>query len=220
MSLGRLLATGRSLAGGPSVGRYNVSQRNRLPKFGATKNPFLPPGSKSAAEQVRMPTVVPGGSSQSSPATNKPNNGPRLFARTPSKQTGRASATVGVALLKDVARRMVAGLTPLRALAAAAVSKVTLLAARIWERLRRVRREEPRPLLPRLGKPAVQTELSLDNVRVVRNDLEESDLEIVTAQTDTSAQVAPTTPPAAANRGPVPPALKKLTDRMLGVKLS
>jgi hypothetical protein len=84
----------------------------------------------------------------------------------------------------------------------------------------RVRRDQPQPVFPRYGKPAVQTELSLDKVTVVRNDLEESDLEIVTAKTDTSTQVAPSVAPATPNRGPVPPALKKMTNRLLGVKLS
>jgi hypothetical protein len=39
-----------------------------------------------------------------------------------------------------------------------------------------------RPAIPRFNKPLVQGELSLDSVRVVRNDLRDSDLEIVAAK--------------------------------------
>jgi hypothetical protein len=35
--------------------------------------------------------------------------------------------------------------------------------------------------IPQFGKPVVQTELSLDRVRVVRNDLVHADLEVVRA---------------------------------------
>ena len=79
------------------------------------------------------------------------------------------------------------------------------------------RKSEPKSVIPRFGKPAVQTELSLDRVKVVRNSLEDSDLEVVTADTATSTQVAPKTPVASPKRGPVPPALKKMTERLLGV---
>ena len=215
MSLGRLLATGRSLAGGPSVGRYNVSSRNRLPKFRSTKNPFAQPASKPAAEQTSLPNVAPAETPASSPIANTAN-----VPAAQLKHTQRLPQVIGATRVQRVAQRIVPVLKRLRALVITAASKLVLLAKRLWGRVKRVRRKEPRSLIPRFGKPAVQTELSLDNVKVVRNDLEESDLEIVTAQTDTSTQVAPTAAPAAPNRGPVPPALKKLTDRLLGVKLS
>ena len=79
------------------------------------------------------------------------------------------------------------------------------------------RKSEPKSVIPRFGKPAMQTELSLDHIKVVRNSLEDSDLEIVTAETATSTVVAPKTPVASPKRGPVPPALKKMTERLLGV---
>jgi len=64
MSLGKLLATGRSLVGGaPDEGRYNISSRNRLPKFGSAKNPFAP--SSTSEPQV---------ASTGSPDADKPAN--------------------------------------------------------------------------------------------------------------------------------------------------
>jgi len=50
---------------------------------------------------------------------------------------------------------------------------------RIKARISRIYVKRARPAALRSPKPAVQTELSLDKVRVVRNDLSETDLEIV-----------------------------------------
>jgi len=50
---------------------------------------------------------------------------------------------------------------------------------RIKMRMSRIYVKPARPAAPRSAKSAVQTELSLDKVRVVRNDLSETDLEIV-----------------------------------------
>jgi hypothetical protein len=119
------------------------------------------------------------------------------------RRRAKAAGTLGLALWAKVLSGLVAGLRKTKGLVGA-----------------RWRRGEAKPVFPRLGKPAVQTELSLENVRVVRNDLEESDLEVVTSPTATSTQVAPQTAPAQARRGPVPPALKKLTERLAGAKPS
>ena len=47
-----------------------------------------------------------------------------------------------------------------------------------------MRRKQPKsqPLIPQLAKRPVQGELSLERVKVVRNDLSDTDLEIVTAK--------------------------------------
>lgn len=217
MSLGKLLATGRSLAGGPSVGRYNVSSVNRLPKFGPARNPFASAEAKPAAEPDRPAGLAP--IQVSTPVVaDSPANTPFAPASSefeqaqPGFQRGRR-ARIGP--LKPAVMALVGRV---RTLGLATASKAGALGGKLLGRVKRVRRQEPKSVIPRYGKPAVQGELSLDRVKVVRNDLEESDLEIVTAQTNTSTQVAPATAPATSNRGPVPPALKRLTNRMLGVK--
>jgi hypothetical protein len=215
MSLGKLLASGRSLAGGPSVGRYNVSSRNQLPKFGSGKNPFAPAEARPTPESARgtfpAPVDVPASVTAEAAART-----PFAPARSDSTRQGfLGTVTARLVSLKPV---VVAWIQAGRAAIIKTLAKPMSAGGRLVCRVRRIRRKEPRSLLPRLGKPAVQGELSLDNVRVVRNDLEESDLEIVTAQTDTSTQVAPAVAPPNPHRGPVPPALKKLTNRMLGVK--
>jgi len=268
MSLGKLLATGRSLAGGPSVGRYNVRSVNRLPKFGSGKNPFARPAAVAAPArnaEVAPTPVVPdlaiAPAATPAPAA-KPNaavehkktqriaglvwstQARKWFGRvklgavrdrmnfrkrrTLAKATADDSASLPVPLLRRATKYVAA-------LAQAALVFVKRLAVAVrdrslasWSKLvalfqkwtGRLRRRPSQSVFPRYGKPAVQTELSLDKVTVVRNDLEESDLEIVMAKTDTSTQVAPSVAPATPNRGPVPPALKKMTSRLLGVKLS
>lgn len=226
MSLGKLLASGRSLAGGPTLGRYNVSERNRLPKFGSAKNPFVQPASTSPADPtlasapaaVAPPAPTPKPAAEivaqtvnspfSTPDLKRTQIIPQLPKPTWVQRVNRAKTAV-----VDLGKRA-------WAMALATGAKLWDLALNLLGRMKRVRRKEPQSVIPRFGKPAIQGELSLDNVKVIRNDLEESDLEIVTAQTGTSTQVAPSVAPMTPNRGPVPPALKKLTNRMLGVKLS
>ena len=217
MSLGKLLATGRSLAGGPSAGRYNVSDSNRLPKFGSGKNPFAQPAPAGAT-----PPQVEKAQIEKLPIEEAQASAPMIapVAAADLKKTQRipelADATRAEKVLQFVKRIIPAT----RNAGVALLAKLLAPFRKLTGRVRGVRRKQPASVIPRFGKPALQTELSLDNVKVVRNNLEESDLEIVTAQTDTTTQVAPTVAPATPNRGPVPPALKKLSSRRLGVKLS
>jgi len=200
------------------MGRYNVSERNRLPKFNAGKNPFAQSAAKPATEQIAV--VKPASTEAPAPvvaaqAVDSP------FSIAPAGQTWRISETTATQPINRVKLAGMAALKRGNALGLALIAKAQSFGGKLLNRVKRVRHKEPRAVIPRFGKPAaVQGELSLDNVKVVRNDLEESDLEIVMAQTNTSAQVAPTVAPASPDRGPVPPALKKLTNRMLGVKLS
>jgi hypothetical protein len=46
----------------------------------------------------------------------------------------------------------------------------------------RVRVKEAKPAIPRFPKPPVQGELSLDKIRVMRNDLSDADLEVIAAK--------------------------------------
>jgi hypothetical protein len=221
MSLGKLLATGRSLVSGPSLGRYDISPRNRLPKFGSAKNPFAQPAqpAPTAASPLPAPEVEQ--------APTEPLITPVASPVEPKKtQVLEYKKTQRIPALADqragpgwVARLKQWGLAAL-AMCGAVWTNVRAWAGKLYGSVvARVRRPQRKPVIPALGRPsAVQTELSLDNVKVVRNDLEESDLEIVTSETATSTQVAPTAPVAQPRRGPVPPALKKLTDHLIGVK--
>jgi len=286
MSLGKLLATGRSLIGGaPDAGRYDISARNRLPKFGG-KNPFArpvrpaPPVSMVATATTSAPKPVLAPVNPGEPAAVVAQHKKTQVIEYKKTQRIPEPANRSTGLVSDHAlisstmrgasgrNRLKAGLqtgarvamgwmksfwrvTRARAVAALAVARgfkwgsslqvCRALASGVWVQIRRTaplgramcgriqslfgkltglfrKQQEPKSVIPRFGKPAVQTELSLDRVKVVRNSLEDSDLEVVTADTATSTQVAPKTPVASPKRGPVPPALKKMTERLLGMR--
>lgn len=67
MSLGRLLAAGKSLIGLGGPGRYREDKRTRLPKFVSPKNPFTP---EAEAPQVLVvaPAAAPATPAQIGPA--------------------------------------------------------------------------------------------------------------------------------------------------------
>ena len=275
MSLGKLLSTGRSLIGGaPGEGRYNISNVNRLPKFGAKQNPFAPsatsearaatvPVEESVSVRLEQPTTPALTSSEGdrekaasvsvSPAQHEetqriPELADQPFGRMENSvlvlagpnrlkaglQAGAGLAVIGLKNFWRIARAAaVAAVAAARRFKWGArlmalggqIRRVGPLGRIVWAKTKAIstklaglfRKPEPKSVIPRFGKPAVQTELSLDRVRVVRNSLEDSDLEVVSAETSTSTVVAPTTPVASPKRGPMPPALKKMTERLLGV---
>ena len=145
-------------------------------------------------------------------------------------RVARAGAVAGWAAVRRFEWR--ASLQVCRSMAGAAwtfVRRIGPLGRVAWAKLkfisimlaglfRRREQQEPKPLFPRFGKSVVQAELSLDSIKVVRNTLEDSDLEIVTSETRTSTQIAPTTPVVQPKRGPVPAALKKMTGIIAGPK--
>lgn len=237
MSLGKLLATGRSLVGGaPDAGRYNLSPRNRLPRFGGPRNPFAPaPTTENAsAPAPAQGRVLDNSTGQTAarveavrPAATAPH--PKQAEKTfppsrtdfsPFTASADRPASANAALPEPTARAPRSGV---KARLGRAGISTRQWAGRIWAGLRQMaargvglfRRPKP-SFIPRFGRPVVQAELSLDDVKVVRNDLTESDLEFVEPTTSTVTTPGPKTPVASPNRGPVPPALKKLTDRILG----
>ena len=138
MSMMRLLAAGKSLAGlkNPAA-RYRMGNPGALPKFG--------PAAAVAAKAKEEPASVPPAPARSEP---EPAAGGTMAAPTgksvPESQPG--------ALSKIVSR---------------------LLPAR--GRVTSSRKSG-------LAKQPVQAELTLENIRVVRNDLSDTDLEVVAAR--------------------------------------
>lgn len=223
MSLGKLLSTGRSLIGGaPNEGRYDISNCNKLPKFNAAKNPFAQPSKPAELAPVTpvpAPVVAP-----VEPSTVEPVpvmtapvvvTQPKKTQVIEYKKTQRLPQVAGPSYVQATLVKSKAMAQAGMAFCLASFVKGLGVARKVSARFHH---KEPATVLPRLGKPAVQTLLSLDNVTVVRNSLEDSDLEIVTASTATSTQVAPTTPVASPKRGPVPAALKKLSARLMSLK--
>jgi hypothetical protein len=151
MSFGKLLAAGRSIAGGQVVGRYRLNPGVRLPKFISPQNPFAQLPRDDAVQTVNS----------EAPAQNLPKQDADTVARAPSlnklsKDEARVSAPVKIlSLLARCARK----LNPLGLLSG--------------------RKRKTKSAILRFSEKAVQGELSLDRVRVMRNDLMDADLEVV-----------------------------------------
>lgn len=151
MSLGRLLAAGKSLVGGRGhEGRYRVDKRVALPKFISPRNPFAAPAkTEVSSEDVESSSL------------------------SPAAEPVAAAAKANVDTMGKTDQRISIGTRAVRWLGE-------------WRQklnpLPRVVKPPARSAIPRFTKAPVQTELSLDHVKVVRNDLSDADLEIVPVQ--------------------------------------
>jgi hypothetical protein len=168
MSLGKLLTTGKSLVGLSNANsRYHL-QKGALPKFESARNPFA---AKAPAESPEREPQLP----KLSPAEEK---------AAIMKNTQRLSA-LG-ALIADREAAVAANRTSAPAeppkVAAPVDSWLKKINPLVWFGQRKP--AEPKPVLPRFSKPhaPVQGELSLDNIKVMRNDLSEADVEVVQAK--------------------------------------
>lgn len=206
MKFGKLLAAGKSWAGGNGVGRYQMRDGLHLPKFISPKNPFK----QEAVAQPSAPPAV-----AAAPATELVEKLPIGFAGEPSPS--REGNTFGSALAQErraparldagnetklaeaardgsarsVQEKAVLVMRKGVSLLAAAVPKLKVAATWSGEALKRAAMfcldhnpfsaiGKPRLQgIPHFGKPVVQGELSLDRVKVVRNDLSHADLEVV-----------------------------------------
>ena len=164
MSLLRLLASGKSLVGlKKSQSRYQLPANVCLPRFGSKKNPFratvFPEKSESESSAAGQESERPVHGVQSSTAVEK--EMPRAENAEEQKSNQSAAAcTVRQDKSGEAPRPRPTGL------------KALLL----WRRVRKSKLSGPFS-----ARPMVQAELSLDMVKVVRNDLSESDLEVVQA---------------------------------------
>lgn len=183
MKLGKLLNASTSVFGGGEPLSYRLN-KGGLPKFNAGRNPFA---TKAAETVTEAPTVqevqrraepalgAPASSDVSSPVKE------RLLTSSPTS----APAAKPVEAEDNIMRRQVVA-APVATPAAAKPAKQG------WAtRLNPFRAPEP-------AQPtqAVQSELSLDTVKVVHNDLTDADVEVVPVKSHADAVAAPVLPPA------------------------
>ena len=187
MRLLRLLATGKSLEGfKDSEVRYQVTGQRLLPTFGSAKNPFRAmdrpgPAPLDARMEGKGTTV-----SIRQKATG-------VEAQAPAHDTAetRASAASGppLALVRFALRKLTTALQPR---AAAFQSKWS---EKFSALLSRPGGKAASVAMPHPTKLPVQEELSLDKIKVVRNDLSDADLEVVPAKSPAAlTSVAPAWP--------------------------
>jgi hypothetical protein len=159
MSLLRLLTTGKSLEGlKDSEIRYRVTSQRLLPKFGSAKNPFCAPDKSKPARQLACKAAEA--------ASAPPQQG----------AAGVAAAAHPAALVRPNRAGMTGALRSRAAeLRNKWVGTLSGLLSRPGSKPVKLAMSRP-PKLP------VQGELSLDKIRVVRNDLSDADLEVVPAK--------------------------------------
>lgn len=153
MRLVRFLAAGKSLVGlKDTEGRYRLPNGRALPRFGAGKDV----GISAGAESARQPThAEPEATTASADAGTAVEAGP---GKQPQSQLESAPRTgSGRGESRSIFRKLF-GWLPW-------YSKSPAVGG-----------------IPAFSSIPVQTELSLENVRVIRNDLSESDLEIQSAR--------------------------------------
>jgi len=192
MSLLRLLTAGKSLVGLKDQQLRYMTRGVSLPKFGSKKNPFRAttkaeaavPAESTRASGVSAPQAplsVTGAGGQPRDASDFVKTGSRNAvadseARTPSY----AAAKV------DRYHAPNPGTGGSNGSAPSAEGYFTLTKLLFWQRTKTERQGQPQH-----DKPMLQGQLSLEGVKVVRNDLSDTDLEIV------PVKPAVTAPPAA-----------------------
>ena len=178
MSLLRLLTAGKSLVGLKNAeSRYHLPSERALPKFGKKKNPFRAtvfpekPGAGTAApEPIQVPSKGSDGTGGN--AVGGEREGEQLSRE--ADPDGNNQKTGSAGSVQNEGGPMKEERNPLD-LPARSTSAVR--AFLLWTRAKKAS-----PFGRSNGQPMVQAELSLDGVKVVRNDLSESDLEIVRAR--------------------------------------
>jgi hypothetical protein len=168
MSLLRLLTAGKSLVGlKKSEKRYHLPSEKSFPTFGSKKNPFrgtiVPEGVEPGRESAK-PVEESGSNEGRAGKAGPPGAGPVGVE-------GQAQTGVFVTR-KPQSEGEINGQSKRAEQAGARRSAVKALL--LWGRAKTAKRAN----LPG-GSPMVQGELSLDKVKVVRNDLSETDLEVV-----------------------------------------
>lgn len=159
MSLLRLLTAGKSLIGLKNPARrYMLSQPGALPKFNSKRNPFRATIRLESATSPQGEAVASTGPTRATASTCIALSAEERTALPPaSAQAGAPQGTVPDQLN------------------GAGDRKPRLGSIFSWIRPKAT----ATPPVARAAKSMVQCELSLDTVRVVRNDLSDSDIEIV-----------------------------------------
>jgi len=152
MKLGALLAAGKSLAlGRNGESPYRADKQIYLPKFASPKNLFIAAGEAEATERAAKIAVTAPVIKEVAAKTQK-------LPTLPETVNGQTVAAVNPALPVRAARRSVSWMDKLNPFG--------------------TRHAPPVPALKNAKVP-LQAELSLDAVKVLRNDLSDVDVEVV-----------------------------------------
>jgi hypothetical protein len=169
----RLLATTKSLVGlNESEPHYRVTRERLVPQFGPSRNPFRAtdtsaPGRPESSNPIEHSSAL-------SPAPGQLNQSP---VRTQVSTEGIVAPKLATGLSVPTSKKGV------RSWATAFWAGWT---QKLGVTFSRPARKPSRVALPSTPKLPVQGELSLDRIKVVRNDLSDADLEIVPLKSATA----------------------------------
>ena len=203
MSLLRLLTAGKSLVGLKKVeGRYQLPSAKSLPQFGSKKNPFRATVFPDKSEGAGGEPVAANSCSEPKNGTEAKSVGESGAPKSDPPTCSEGSASLGPRV-PEPAKDTLAPSQP-------EVRRTGLKALLLWGRAAKFR--SSRPLTSR---PMVQGELSLDSVKVVRNDLAESDLEVVQARPAPRPALSVPEQPGQSHPQPELPAGRGMVGRLL-----
>jgi hypothetical protein len=175
MKLGKLLAAGKSIMNGREEVSYRASKQIYLPKFGSARNPFKTEAAEPAVQ------VAPTSAGTDKPVA-APAPGPTRAAVPP--VTAVVSANTFAAVTQEAP-----------VVAAISGKKNTNWADKFNPALIFRRSSSKNVARPsdkaKTQKIVTQTELSLDSVKVVHNDLSDVDVEVVPIKSRTGAADLP-----------------------------
>jgi hypothetical protein len=177
MSLGKLLTSGKCLVGlSDNEGRYEMRSKNLLPKFGSAKNPFTNAKPQALAAEVerRLPTESRALNSAETEAMKLKET--KLLPAVTEIKTIPA-VTTGVAMKPNIGSwlgKLLRKANPMS-----------------WRGDRKSEKTLSQP-----DKTPIQTELSLEKIKVVRNDLTDADLEVVPVKISVKPKPEPPAQPA------------------------
>ena len=205
MSLLRLLTTGKSLIGvRDAASPYRLTTQRLLPQFGTARNPF-----SSRVKTEPVPPEAP------SPEDHGDNGVPVAKPVLPDPNGDSAAMLQPVA-----ARRAAPAKFDARNLARAFWRRTTALLsawqAKLCGLLAHSGRKPVKPAIPRFPRPPVQGELSLDRIKVMRNDLSDADLEVVPARMPPAPMPTTLAPQVIAKAGVGKSVWGRVTTRVLG----
>ncbi|MDB6121927.1 MAG: hypothetical protein JWQ71_920 [Pedosphaera sp.] len=186
MSLGRFLAAGRSLVGMKDMdSRYQMRSKNLLPKFGSGRNPFCnTPKAESAKAVVAEAPTTP----------ELPKTEPIVAVTSPLLESEELKAVESVEEIKPMAAPEK---TELKNVNASAPTKKEPMQFGKWLKKLNllsylpIRKPGMKAIAVKPARTHVQTELSLEKVKVMRNDLSDTDLELVRAKKSAAQPKAP-----------------------------
>ena len=211
MSLLKLLSAAKSLDGSkPMPSPYKMKSARFLPKFGSSKNPFArgkADGSKPTSDRMETGSLF----------GDEPKVEPAAPAPKPAAKAPAAKEAKPVVEPEKKVEAKPASAAPVVAAPTAKAPKSAPLAEFIKKlnpaRYLPKRRPEARPTRPKVAR-AAQGELSLEKVRPLRNELNDSDLEFVATPklvcTGKAGSISP------ASRTPKMTTWGRLTSRVIG----